>query len=111
MADAKTFVKSVVAPALPKLSVQLAGAIKYGVGNVNVRVGLAAPAAPVMVKLPAWESLPAVTLATDDVPQPEVRPTLPVTSVVPVMEQDPYIIPGPVFKKRLLKSVFPHSSK
>jgi hypothetical protein len=46
-------VKSVVAPALPNPNSALGGAVRNGTGKVIVMVGLAEPAAPVIVKLPA----------------------------------------------------------
>ena len=54
-----------------------------------MRVGLAAPAAPVIVKRPLWESLVAATLATEFVPHPNVSPTPVVSKGVPVIEAEP----------------------
>lgn len=69
-----------------------------GVGKVNVKVGFADPAAPVIVKLPRRESLLAATLATLDVPQPEVSPMFPVTSGVPLADDVPNQFPLRLFE-------------
>ena len=65
------------------------GAFLYAVGKVQVRTGLADPAAPVMTTWQRCESPPAVTLAIELVPQPEVSAQFPVAQAVPVMDAEP----------------------